>query len=574
MFYKIVNMISVITFKQEKYEQVIQNIENSGGFISYINAGGEKSVINGEYNDYLFDKQEMYTTFYRPDREKESKSDGIVEYISITHDDLSDEKSEDERRRRREEIESLYSKYGRGDDFTVHTEFFQSDFMKTYVHIPILIEKEIFDNTLKIDETLERINMEQLSSKFVLNTNRRFMMLPGLIKNEKGKFGKLFVLATVYNIGIITVQFVIDFEYDRIPKVPNEVPRSMKIPEIHFYKQKESYNKMDFWEKDIHRDMTLDQIMNYYTKHLSLLGKIEIREHTTNRAINWVFGDFELNRKRSLDDLMKENQKFYFSHLVNGNKEYIDRLLRGKIKERIDKALIFQQEDCMFFCDSIFSVITYRHAVFSEIAKRNLEDDEKELKKVNLYDECVVDYCKTGVLFNMFEFTRFYELAFIKKYFIKSLLNDVSSGEYATLKDYNNIRKDLNFLKLRYDEETLFHSEGSAKELYKGILEKTGTTSLLSKAEEMIASIRGDIAQQREERIKQNENTIVIFSSILTIIFGFNGIKLIVNDILFNIPFIGNFISNHPLRFTVGVWGVLIVVMFFFNFKRWKMNKQ
>ncbi|PGB04930.1 hypothetical protein COL98_28345, partial [Bacillus toyonensis] len=161
-----------------------------------------------------------------------------------------------------------------------------------------------------------------------------------------------------------------------------------------------------------------------------------------------------------------------------------------------------------------------------------------------------------------------------KKHFVRHLLQGTSDNIYTSPKEYNSLRRDFNFLKLRYDEEILFGPEGSAKKLYSDILEKTKTNALLKKAEELFKNIREDVITQKEIQVKSNETIILIISSILTIVLGYNGIKLMVNDILAKVPYLGPYVLLHPLRFTVGIWSVLIIIMIVLNFKRWNVNRK
>ncbi|MGR5914514.1 hypothetical protein ACT7DA_20535 [Bacillus pacificus] len=146
-------------------------------------------------------------------------------------------------------------------------------------------------------------------------------------------------------------------------------------------------------------------------------------------------------------------------------------------------------------------------------------------------------------------------------------MNGISNNVYTAPKEYNSLRRDFNFLKLRYNEEILFSLEGTAKKLYKDILEKTNTTPLLKNAEDLFKNIREDVIAQKEFKVKSNETLILILSSILTIVLGYNGIKLMVNDILVKIPYIKWYVNMHPLRTTLGIWCFLILIMTWLNLK-------
>ncbi len=73
---------------------------------------------------------------------------------------------------------------------------------------------------------------------------------------------------------------------------------------------------------------------------------------------------------------------------------------------------------------------------------------------------------------------------------------------------------------------------------------------------------------KKEFKVKSNETLILILSSILTIVLGYNGIKLMVNDILVKIPYIKWYVNMHPLRTTLGIW-----CFFNFNYDMVKLKK-
>ncbi len=90
----------------------------------------------------------------------------------------------------------------------------------------------------------------------------------------------------------------------------------------------------------------------------------------------------------------------------------------------------------------------------------------------------------------------------------------------------------------------------------------------------LFKSIREDVVTQKEIKIKSNETNILFIYSLLTIVLGYNGLRLIVNDILTKIPLINQYVILHPLRFTVALWSVLISIMLYLNIKRWIINRK
>lgn len=119
----------------------------------------------------------------------------------------------------------------------------------------------------------------------------------------------------------------------------------------------------------------------------------------------------------------------------------------------------------------------------------------------------------------------------------------------------------------------LLSSDGSAKKLYADILNNIDTKCLISKAESYLEKAINNIEVQKADQIKKNENFVVIFTSTLTVLLSFNGIKQIVYYVFSNLPVIGCIFSNNPLRWTIGIWTLLVCTIFFLNWIRIKRNK-
>ncbi|MGR5963283.1 hypothetical protein ACT7DN_31475 [Bacillus paranthracis] len=113
--------------------------------------------------------------------------------------------------------------------------------------------------------------------------------------------------------------------------------------------------------------------------------------------------------------------------------------------------------------------------------KKVLEKDEKQLKRLKVYNEQIMQIYKNQTLIQMYEYLRFYELSFIKKHFVRNLLNGISNNVYTAPKEYNSLRRDFNFLKLRYNEEILFSLEGTAKKIIQRYLRKNKYYSFIEK---------------------------------------------------------------------------------------------
>lgn len=557
MFSKTLSTYSIINFNKEEYKKVIENIEASKGYISYIDSKNLTGVVNSRYKNYLDTKQALYT--FRP---PSLPTKNFTLMVNKLPEGITEKR-----------LDELNDKYGVQNDYYIDKKLIREDlpYVKMWSYEAIPIECQIFKDSINIDGHLEKLNKSCLSDKFIMNNHRRFMMLPFILKTNEN-YVEPIVIANVYDVGIITIQLILYFEHEKVIELTEKPPRHETFPEIHFYKISDNYKSNDFWEKEIKHNLTADMIVEYYEKQLSTLSKIKLKSNPNNRSLSWVFGDFGLNKYSDHQEFIKNHKRLYASHLKNGNKDITERITIEDIDKLLEDAAITKNSDICYFCTSTSSIVSLGYKAFLEKAKDSLKENEKELKSEGIYSSQLNQIFRVQTLNTMIQYSRFYELTFIKRYFLKELLNDISLGSYKTTKEYNTVKRDLNFIKLHYDEEILFFTEGSPKELYKSILEKTNVNKLLIKAEEMVKSIREDTTILRDVEIKKNETLILILTSILTILLGFTGIKLIVNDVLTNLPFVGNIISPHPLRFIIGIWGGLIGVMIWLNIKRWRMN--
>lgn len=566
-------MYSVINYDKDLYEQVQKNIEESRGYVCYINSKKNTGKTNSRYEKYLHHKQALYT-IHKPHNPTKQKDDFNYHYEAIVPPDIDMKK-----------INELYKEFGVQEDYINEYKIINEEKDGSYVaiHTTTPIECLALENLIEIDKKIEKTNRFNLSKNFVMHNHKRYMLLPFLIKNE-GKFTEAYAIANIYDIGIITLQITMTFEHNKVISTPEITPRNMKIPEVHLYKSKENYKSDDFWEKDIVSNIDTDEIMEHYIKQLSKLSNITLEDDRLNRRINWVFGDFDKNKRSEIQAFIDKNKDLYTSYLFNGTKEHSNRYFLSEVEEILKGSEVYKNKQCIYMCSPTFSILTFGSSLFYEKAKEILENHEKEsvkqkayeneLRKQKAYEEQLNLILKKQTIINMFDFLRFYELAFIKKHFVRNLLQGSSNNQFTSPKDYNLLRKEFNFLKLQYDEDVLFGSDGSAKELYKTILEKTETNALLKKSEELFKNIREDIVTQKEIKIKSNETNILFISSLLTIVLGYNGLRLIVNDILTKIPPINQYVILHPLRFTVGLWSLLIFIMLYLNIKRWIINRK
>ncbi|OFC92584.1 hypothetical protein BTGOE5_55660 [Bacillus thuringiensis] len=556
-------MFSVIDFKKEEFELIQKNIEKSRGYVSYVDVQKGTRKNNPRYEKYLAIKQNLYS-HYAPRRPIEQKSGFKHMYISLDSKDSDKEK-----------LEKIKDKYGILNDYIIEYEILNGEIEGEYIakHIYKPLEYVAHEKLISMDDNLMRLDKANLRDEFIMNNYKRFLLLPFLIK-DGDNYTEAYVIANIYKEGVITLQVTLSFEHDKVIAVSDNPPRQQIIPEVHFYKSKQSYNTHDYWEKDIQKNITIDHIMRHCIRQLWELCKIEFKENDYERKITWIFGDYEMNKRANHKDFIEKNKKLYVSHLENGGKQFIDMMHSDDIDKVLQESKVFNLKELVYMCNSTFSIISNGSRVYRTYIEKYLKQEENHLKKMKVYDDRILKIYKDLTLKQMFDFIRFYELSFIKKHFVSKLLSGMSEKSIKTTRDFNLLRRDFNFLKLDYNEEILFKDEGTPKALYSDILEKTNTSALLTKAEELFKNIREDVLNHKEMEVKSNETIILIISSIIAVVLGYNGIKLIVNDILMNLPFIGAFVSLHPLRYTLGIWGLLVFIMIYLNIKRWFKNQQ
>jgi len=554
MFTRSLNMYSIGTFDKNHYKQIIKNIEKSKGYTSYIDSKKNKGVINPRYKRYLEDKLMLYTL-----RPKDINESSV--YFALYNDSNIDNKK----------LNRLEREHGVQDDYYLDETVVEAEEAGVYVKIrrSVPVEMNIFEKSQTVDDHLERINREQLSKDFVMNNHRRFMLLPFVAKDNE-EFVEPLIIANIYDTGIVTIQLILSTEYSEVLSISERAPRILEIDEARFYKVQDNYQTKHFWEKETKYNLTADDIMNYYEEHVSKLGNFKIEFTPSYRPVSWVFNDFFIKKKPSVEEFVQQHKKLYLSHLLNGQRVVIDRFSEEKIDEILTESEIVSNKHVHYICNPTSSIVSFNYSAFLDSAEDSLKEQEKELKANGLYETSRLNIFKDLSLIAMLEYLRFYELSFIRKYSTIKLLKNLSSGKYKTLDDYNLIRKDFNFVKLQYDEEILFHSEGSAKNLYKDILEKSGANNLVNKAEDIVKGIREDTINLREKDIKNNETSILILTTLLTIILGYRGVKEIIYEVAIHLPVLGQFIGKHPFRYTLVIWAILIIIMLVLNIKRWR----
>lgn len=560
LFYKNLNVYGIITFNKSDYVKIINKIKQSRGYISYIDSKADIGKVNNRYEKYINLKQAAYTS--RPPR-KNTNEDVTSFYTMITPEsvDMTD-------------VERFLNEYGVKDDYEYEYEITYKDDNSYIAHHKIIpIEYISFDKALELDNNFEVINRSYLRDDFVLKNHQRFNLPPFLAK-YKGKYVQPIIIANIYDVGIITLQVTFSFEEEKIDNLSEESPTNIIFPCVEFNEKQATYRSKDFEKKNIQYNVTVQGILNYYYEYIqSIIGDVDIQlKKETQYA--WVFGDYEINKDAIHSTFIEKNKSYYAAHLINASSTQINRYNKKRIDKILTDSIISDMKTVHYYCSESISVLSFSYSAFHKEAVDTLKEEEKDLKKEKIYEHSLKELYKYYSLTDMFEFLRIQELTFIKKYFAVTIFEKISQQEIKTLDEYNVIRMELNKLRVNYDEQILFKSAGSAKNLYCDILEKTKTNEILNKVEKLFSATRDDVNSFREKRIDKVETLIFTLTSVLTVLLGYQGIKLIVYDILLNLPWKMNYIFiSHPLRWTISLWLILLGIMGVLNFNRSRASK-
>ncbi|WP_201715468.1 hypothetical protein [Rossellomorea arthrocnemi] len=555
MFYKIFNQYTIMTFPPEEFDNIIKNIKKSYAYLGYIDVSQEKGIENKRFAKYLNIKQSYYT---RQVPHKEKSLQGFS--YSVFDPNISKYPPKDVQFAFKQEVK---------DDYYYHKELYSEDGQTFAInHMINPVERHIHNLALDTEEYIQKTDLSYLKKDKILN-QARFTLFPFIAKID-GEFVEPTILVTVYRDGILTINIMISFTESSVGKVGTEPPSIINFDYAEFYPKQKEYKSKDYWKKERKDSVTIKDVTVYYEDLIKHICSANFFSNPEFKQTSWVLGDFNPHKNLEHSQFISLNKSYYFSLLKNSPADYVKHFSTKDMDQSLEKALTASHKHMHFYANGHTGILSINHMLFSPIAVNYLKDKEKALKKEKLYEEELNNLYKELTWKYMFEYLRFYELTFIKKFFLRKVLEDLNSNSYNTLSDYNKVKQDMSLIRLKYNEESLFQADGSPKELYKNLLDKTNTNSLLEKVENLFIDLKDDIDKQRDFQIKRNESFIYVVTSLLTVLLSYRGLKFIVNDILINIPFIGPYVEMHPLRYTVALWGLIIIGMLYLNYQRQK----
>ncbi|MCL1701641.1 hypothetical protein [Lysinibacillus sp. Bpr_S20] len=538
---------SIIKFNPENYYQIVQKLHDSNIIItSTLHDDSENIHVDKEFNEYLQYKNALYMS----EGIKTEKTSSFI--FSLNPDQISETI-----------FNNLKKDFIRKDDFSLSTTEEVSHVfggnVVTKRHNIHLYEEDLLDCAIQVDKAYYDIEKMCLTSTARYSSQERRILLPLRIKHN-GKYLLNYVMITIFKEGIISLQICVQDFIEKQLLLSESPPRYNRFHEVTFYKNKEYYSFDDYWEEETFENINIDYILAEYKKRIINLINLDLYSNDDFDSVSWGIGDFS-----SFKNPYKDISAFYTryksnigQYLFNSDKQLAENNERA---EEIQSSRIRNDKDLSFYCSSYSSVFTLR----SERMKNLIEMNIEELKTSPYYKDEYKRNAAIHFLVANLNFVKFYEMSFVKKYFLKDLLNQISESKNRTTDDYNRMIKQLNTIKFNYDKDVIFFTDGSPKTLYELILEKSNINDLEDKVVNFLNLFKDDIQIIKDKKKDANELLLLSISSILTIVLGFTGLLTIFKTIL------GKENPNYIL-YSIVVWGVLIIIIIILNIRRWVLK--
>lgn len=547
MIFKNIFGYSIIKFDSKNFQDVVQKLYDTGLFVTYTPHEDSNNIyVNKEFEEYLKYKNVLYM------------SEGIKteEESFLVFKTNPEEISETI-------FNNLKNDFIRKDDFTFSTteeisHTYGGKFVTKFHNIH-LYEEDLFNCAVQVDKAFYEAEKMCLTPKARFSSQERMMLLPLRIKNND-KYLLNYVMITVFQEGIISLQICIQEIFDKQLPISEKPPRNNCFDEVKFYKVANRYIFDDFWEEQTFENINIDNILAEYKKRIISLINLNLYSNNNFDSVSYGIGDFSSFKNPYIDfSSFYSRYKVHIGQfLFNADEELAENYRKKEREEEILESNIRNDNDFAFYCSSSSSVFAFR----SERMVKAIESNIQEYKTSPYYSDVFKRKVSISFLITNINFVKFYEISFVKKYFLKDLLNQISASNKRTIDDYNRMIKQLNMIKFNYDKEVIFFTDGSPKVLYERILEKSYINDLEVKVENFLKLFKDDIQIVKDEKKNTNELLLLSISSILTIVLGFTGLLNIFKTIL------GKENPNYEF-YSIVVWGVLIVIIFILNIRRW-----
>ena len=291
-------------------------------------------------------------------------------------------------------------------------------------------------------------------------------------------------------------------------------------------------------------------------------------ENDYNSTINFI-GDYEEDKNaENLNHIIEKDRNKIISLLNNSSESLIKAEQDEKVDQYLKERIVFNKKDIRLYIDNISSLILWSNYRVLPIIISNLKNSKLDISKENIQFKQ-----SEQMYYSLFQIIKYVELTEIKKFYAKNLLNKLITKDNLSYEFLAQMQEDLHLLKIGFDADLIFRWEGSQKELFKISEERNNTVNLINKSEKLLKSICEDLKIKDEDRKYKNEKSIVYFTSLLSVIVSFEGIKEISYNILANLGIV--FINEHPLRVTIILWVIFNILICYFIWRpRLHRNKK
>lgn len=388
------------------------------------------------------------------------------------------------------------------------------------------------------------------------------MLLPPKIK-DKGNYLINYVMLTIYEEGFITLNLCVQDCSDKKFKLYDDIPRDHSFEEVSFYDFVEKEGIESYWNLITQNNFTVDDIINYYKSVILDEIKVEFYEMQDFNFLSWGIADFTAfnNPYNSYNDFKNRYKEHIIQMLTNCNQTLLGKFTNGSEKNILEKSNIYNTGDLEYFCREIFSVFTMR----SKKVLNLVEDSLKEYRNEATYQDMVRQQLSKQVFYSGAEFVRFFEIAYIKIYFLKYVIKRLDYNKDFSVGQYSDFLFRVNKIKFQYSSEVLFNSSGSPKKMYENILENTGANLLEEQTEVFLKDFKDEVYSRNDQKKIANDTLLLILTSIITIILSFGGL----NNLL-KITLGEN--NENVLFYTILVWIPIFLIIVTLNIRKWLLK--
>lgn len=555
MNFKAFTKYDIYTFDASQYSSIVNNVKKSKGFLCYADSKNKQGKVNTRFENYLNEKRQMYLLFHP---KKDNTNHDYVSRSVLSNSAVS-----------KNRLKTLYDQHGVSNDYEMEKQIsYNEGGLSISTNLIYLEEEKMLEDAKVVSECFERIDNAYMSGFFNESEKTRFLLLP-FLSTYKGEKVTPHVIATVYKSGVITVQTVIIMNEEEL-QAPQEPPITLYFENVEFYETNKEYTLNNLWLKRKKNVATVYDIHEHYHSFLSTITQAILTTDKNQSHYSWVIADFNFKKNKGFENFLNDNKQTLVGYLKNTVPDVTERYSKDNLEKIFSDTLIEQTNAYGFYCAKQGALLIYGTNMLLPSIEKQLEPYREQLKKEVLYDQEVLEFAQTMVFHAMFEYLRFYELTLVKKFFAKTILEGLSKSVYKKVKDFSKVKNDLNMLEVTYNDNLIFQAEGSPKEMYKTLLERSGANETVEVIEKIIKNSKESISEQRDSSIKSSDLYTTILTSFLALIFGFAGLKSFVDNAIARIPiyFISNFVSNHPYRTTFGLWLILLIVLGWLNFNK------